>query len=168
MDLSNLRDFVDILAGLATVIGVPILVASYIISKRREERDREWGTYNTLLEDDNRFMIYCLENPELDVLEWLPVPPDDDVQAVKERKETLLMAIQLNVMERAFLLYRYQDTKLRKAQWEGWEMDFRDHIKNATFRRRWKSIDWQLDAGFTDHMNKLLKEYETANPAVSA
>lgn len=168
MDISIVRDLVDILAGLATVIGVPILVASFIISKRREERDREWGTYNTLVEDDNRFMVYCLENPGLDVLEWLPVPPSDDLEAAKERKETLLMAIQLNVMERAFLLYRYQESKLRKAQWEGWAADFVDHVKSPTFRRRCKAIDWQLDSDFMKHMNTLVQEFENRNPATSS
>lgn len=159
-DLAFVKDILQVITSIFTILGFPIIIASFIISKRREERDREWGTYNTLAEDDTRFMTLCLNNPDLDILEWLPVKDATDPKAVKNRKEMILFAIELNEMERAFLLYRNQDSRLKKAQWEGWREDFWDHVQDAGFRTRWKEVDWQLDTGFMSLINELVEKYE--------
>lgn len=160
IDLDTLSVVLQIGASIATILGIPFGLLLYYQAKRRERLDREWGTYNALAEEDTRFMEACLENPELDILEWLPLKDLNDPIAMKERKEMLLFAIQLNEMERAYLLYRDQGSKIRKAQWVGWEQDMRDHCENEKFRDRWRATDWQLDEDFMGLVKRFVREQE--------
>jgi hypothetical protein len=154
--MQTVKDLLDILSSLATILGIPIAILLFYNEKRRERKDREYGTYNAL---DDKYIDYlrlCLDNPDLDVFD-IPLAHKGELTVEQERREMALLGILISILERAFLMYRDQSTKLKKSQWIGWDAYVREWSARANFRRAWKLIEGeQFDADFVAYLNMLI------------
>jgi hypothetical protein len=62
--------YAGLVSNLAIFFGVPIAIYKYWESKRKEQRDRENGTYGALDEKYLEFEQICLRMPELNVFDF--------------------------------------------------------------------------------------------------
>lgn len=130
------------LSYLSTLVGVPVLLISYITSLLVESHRREVGTYDTLETQYVDFQKAALNNPLLDVADSpLSRPPQlSDEQRVQQR--TLYMIL-FSLFERAYLMYR--PTFLggifmggtHRQQWQGWVSYIDRYFDRQSCREAW-------------------------------
>lgn len=129
------------------LIGIPVAILLYINNKRKERRDKDFGTYDSL---DDKYIDYlrlCLEHPTLDVAD-IPRPQVAAAVTPEQRQAELIMfSILVSIMERAYLMYKDRSYKVREKQWEGWNDYIKDWLKRPNFR---EALLVQLLPGFDE------------------
>jgi len=153
-------EIMEILSYLATILGIPIAIILFINEKRKERRDREYGTYHALDEKYLDYLKLCMENPDLDLYDQ---PIDNKVQLTAEQKirQFAMFEILVSLLERAYLMYGNQSNKVKKHQWQGWNEYFHDYARMETFRKLWSLRGNEFDSEFTHYMNKVIDVVES-------
>lgn len=156
MDLTDL-------ANLATALGVPVAIVLIWFDKRRERRDREYGTYDALDDKYRDFLALCIDHPQLDLFDVplknakrqsLPAtdgPPEVDLQSIRQMA---LFDILVSLLERSFLMYSDQSNTLKRQQWNGWVEYIDSYCQHPTFRSLWVTRGSQYDGRFLEFMNR--------------
>lgn len=164
--LETIRLVFEILANIATLLGVPIAIWLFANEKRRERLDREYGTYDALDEKYIEYLKLCLEYPELDVFDYAKSEIDQFLSKKNksvEKQELILFTILISIFERSFLMYRDQSTALKKEQWMGWDEYIRDYAVRNNFRLAWKILGTQFDAKFLQYMDHVMLETKVSD-----
>src|SRR5262245_11715008 len=112
-------DMLDYWLKVFQLVGIPVAIAVYVINKRQERLEREYGTYNALDEPYIDYLELCLDNPDLDVSD-IPLQGRGAPTPVQQYRELLMFSILISIMERAYLMYQDKSDIIRKSQWEGW------------------------------------------------
>ncbi|MBN2807559.1 MAG: hypothetical protein JXR22_12950 [Prolixibacteraceae bacterium] len=154
METKTLIDLIQIVSGIVTILGLPLALVLFFNEKRKERKEREYGTYNALDDKYIRFLELCLEKPELDVIEY---PINTDVK-LKDRQEQILFLILISNLERAFLMYHDQSNKIKESQWLGWVAYMKDYAKKDNFRKKWPELGTQFDKQFVEFMDSLMND----------
>jgi hypothetical protein len=158
--LMEIADAFKLLANAATILGVPIAIVVYLNEKRKERREREYGTFNAL---DDKYLDYlnlCITNPRLD-LYYLPFDGKTTLSREERIQQYAMFEILISLMERAFLMYRDQSTEIKKSQWEGWDQYMTHWASRPIFQTLWLRLGDQFAEEFMEHMNQLIKNMDT-------
>ena len=134
--MASFADVLNILADLATTLGIPVAIIVFVNEKRQERREREYGTYHALDEKYQDFLQLCMEYPELDLYD-IPLAREVDLTPEQRLRQYALFDILVSLLERAYLMYSDQSNRIKRRQWKGWENYFRDYAAHPTFRRLW-------------------------------
>jgi hypothetical protein len=159
--MSNISvvDFFQILANLSIVLGIPVSLYLFYTEKEKERREREYGTYNAL---DDKYIDYlklCLAYPEYDIFD-IPNEENKEMSPEKRRMQLMLFSILVSILERSFLMYKDQSTKIKRDQWSGWDSYIRDYTSRISFREAWKLIGDDFDRNFVEYVNNIIKSIE--------
>jgi hypothetical protein len=124
-------------ANIATALTLVIAAVALWLEHHRITRARDEEVFNKVSDDYLDFLQLCLDHPDLGIFE-----PEEPSQAeIQPTNERLIMyEILLNVIERAFVLYRADlpadsrvATEFRKRQWAGWDIWVRRWIRDPNF-----------------------------------
>ncbi|HEX8169039.1 MAG TPA: hypothetical protein VF824_00700 [Thermoanaerobaculia bacterium] len=151
IDWPLVKDVLEALSYLTVVIGAPVALYQYRVKTRKEQSDREYGTYNALDEKYLEFLELCRQSPRLDVFDI----PDDAPAALtpeEQKQELIAFTMLISIFERAFLMYHDQEDSIRKRQWTGWLDYIRDYCERANFRHAWTYSGDQFDTEFQAFM----------------
>jgi hypothetical protein len=132
-------------------------------SVRREQLDREYGTYNALDDKYHDFLNLCLQRPRLDIFDIQdakPLPLSDE----EKKEELIIFTILISIFERAYLMYFRQSSKLRRRQWSGWEDYIRDYAKRKNFQEAFRISGITFDTDFQVFMNAIMKSAKSESP----
>jgi hypothetical protein len=159
----QVKDIAEFLSYVAVVIGVPLALLQYRMTVRKEQEDREYGTYDALDEKYIEFLKLCLSHPYLDIFD---VPDKAPVELSPSQRKQELMAffILFSILERSYLMYSDQSTIIKKRQWTGWEDYIGGYLRRPNFRMAWENYGAQFDSEFQNYMAGRLKETRTAAP----
>ena len=158
MDLNLIKLILEITIAIITIIGAPIAIYLYFKDKRKERLDREYGTYNALDDKYIDFLNICLENIDLGIYE-MSEKKDKEFSNEQLIRKKIIFEILICLFERAYLMYKNQDTAVRKKQWLGWNSYMEDWMKVKSFRKAWNSyLNSQYDVNFLNHMNQLYNQ----------
>ncbi|MCW7753408.1 hypothetical protein OOT00_05335 [Desulfobotulus sp. H1] len=158
MNPALLNDYLQLIAHTVTILGLPLALLIFYREKRRERQDREYGTYDALDNKYTHFLELCLERPELDVFD-LPFDSNEmNATARKKRQEEIMFLILISIIERAYLMYKDQNTAIKKRQWEGWVAYMKHYSKRQNFRQRWPEFGPNFDHQFVAFMDTLIHE----------
>lgn len=149
--VTSWKDLVELVSFCVVILGVPAAVFQYVKAKRREQKDREYGTYDEL---DNKYVDYqrvCLEHPRLDVWD-IPDPEPKELSPEEVKQEQQLFTILFAIFERAFLMYSDMSTELRRTQWTGWDQYIQSFCERANFCDAWKKSGSTFDLKFEQYM----------------
>jgi len=160
MDVKHVKDIVELLDRLTVLIGVPAGLYHYTRTTKKEQRDREYGTYNALDEKYLEFLKLCLDHPSLDVFD---IPDETPRQLTEEQAKIELIAFTMliSMFERAFLMYRDQSTAVKRRQWSGWDSYIREYCERKNFRRDWEILGDEFDEDFQRYMAQHLNQGKT-------
>ena len=156
MDVVAVRNALEILAFLAVILGVPIALYSFLQEKKRERRDREYGTYNALDDKYIEYVQLCLKNPDLDVFD-VPRKDGQELSPEQSRREVMVFTFLVSILERAFLMYRDQSTEIKRDQWSGWDQYMHDWFSRDNFQHAWAIVAPQFDEDFVKYGNAMIK-----------
>jgi len=162
MNFDALQQILQMISSITSILGIPVGIYLYYSTKRKEQRDREYGTYNALDEKYLQYLQLCLEYWDLDVFD-IPLPEQKKRPTLEQtRKEQILFLILVSILERAYLMYKDQSTEIKKDQFSGWEEYMRAWSSRASFRRSWNQPGFDpqtFDEGFYKYMNSLMEAY---------
>ena len=152
MSLDSAAKVLDVIVKVFQLIGIPVAIVLYMINKRKERRDKDYGTYDTL---DDKYIDYlklCLDYPDLDVADTPkantgPLTPD------QQQRERVLFSILISIMERAFLMYDNTSRQVRQDQWRGWEDYIKEWGKRENFRRALSTLASGFDERFVKYLH---------------
>jgi hypothetical protein len=151
MDLScfeHLKTIVDPFAALAAMGTLPFAAWTYWKATRKEQQDRERGTYDSLDEKYVEFLQLSIHHPELDIFER-PLAGAPELEHPHQLLQQLAaFNILLSIFERAYLRYQGESGKLRERQWEGWRDSIRQYTQRENFRRAWRLSGNGFDTAF--------------------
>jgi hypothetical protein len=154
-----------LLQQLIVIVGVPVGVYTYSVSKTKEREAAERATYEKL---DDRYWTYeslALRHVGLDVsdagvsdpaLERL-LFPRNSLSAEQRIVERQLMLMLIAMYERAFIMYADQSTEFRAEQWAGWDNGLKRWCRRMSFTEAWQHIGEDFDTKFQVHVNELIK-----------
>lgn len=144
-------DYLDAISKIMVILGFPLAYIQYLRTKRKEKRDREYGTYNALDEKYLEFQKLCLEHPYLNIFDI----PDKEPKKLddKQRKEELiLLTMLISIFERAYLLYSDQNSAIKKKQWVGWDLYIKSYCERKNFLHAWEISGTTFDTDFETYM----------------
>jgi hypothetical protein len=97
-----------------------------------------------------------MQYPEFDLYD-LPLGRKIRLSPEQRIRQFAMFEILISLLERAFLMYRDQSNRIKKAQWAGWNDYMQDYARRATFRRLWELRGKEYDEAFMKHMNAVLE-----------
>jgi len=148
----SIISYLQMISYIINILGFPLAIYVFLKEKKKERHDREYGTYNALDDKYVHYLELCLKHSDLDIFD---VPLHDGVEQspIQKRQEEILFTILISILERAFLMYKDQSTRLKKRQWTGWVAYMHDYGSRENFRRAWIKLGGQFDSDFVDFMN---------------
>jgi hypothetical protein len=163
----TIKDLLEFVSYCAVILGVPVALVQYFLATRKEQKDREYGTYDEL---DDRYLAYqqlCVEHPDLDVWDLSDGGTRRELTAKEHKQELQLFTILFAIFERAFLMYSDMSTDLKKAQWHGWEDYLASYCKRENFRHAWARSGTTFDEKFQTYMQRALASNQCAPAQVA-
>lgn len=154
--MTNLEMMLNIAVAIVNLVGAPVAIVLFILTKRRERIEREYGTYNSLDEKYIDYLQLCVQHPNLDVFD-VPLPGYKPTPEL-HWQELQIFSVLIAVLERTYLMYRDKSRAVRESQWKGWEAYMKDWASRQNFRDAWEQLKGQFDCGFEKHMETLLSQ----------
>jgi hypothetical protein len=152
MSLDCAAKVLDFIVKIFQLIGIPVAIVLYMVNKRKEVRDRDYGTYDTL---DDKYIDYlklCLDYPDLDVADT-PKANMGVLTPGQQYREWVLFSILISIMERAYLMYLNTSFQVRTDQWDGWEDYLEEWGKRENFRRALSKLASGFDERFVKYLH---------------
>ena len=144
-------DILEALSKIVVILGLPLAYVQYLRTKRKEKRDREYGTYNALDEKYLEFQKLCLDHPYLDIFDIEDESPKK-LDAKQKKEELILFTMLFSIFERAYLLYSDQNSNIKKKQWSGWDSYIKSYCARDAFLEAWKKSGSTFDTDFERYM----------------
>jgi hypothetical protein len=144
-------DYLDAASKIIVILGLPIAYLQYRRTKKKERKDREYGTYNSLDEKFLEFQKLCLTHSYLDVFDVADSNPIN-LNQHQQKEETIIFTMLFSIFERAYLLYSDQGTSIKKKQWIGWDLYIKSFCERKNFLRAWKVSGTTFDSDFEKYM----------------
>jgi len=154
--------YLDILNKVIVILGAPLAYIQYLRTKRKEKRDREYGTYNALDEKYLEFQKLCLEHPYLNIFDIPDVDPQQ-LNSKQQKEELILLTMLFSIFERAYLLYSDQNSTIKKKQWVGWDLYIKSYCTRRNFREAWGVSGTTFDTDFEKYMQNNFKNTNVPN-----
>jgi hypothetical protein len=152
-------DWLELINKIIVIIGLPLGLYRYIITKQKEKRDREYGTYDALDDKFIEFQKLCLDHPELNTFD-VPDKTPKQLTEKEKKEELILFTILFSIFERAYILYNLYnktDQKIKNDQWKGWNDYIQSYSQRNNFVQAWKESGTTFDANFENFMGEILK-----------
>jgi len=159
-DFQGIKDLFELLSYVAILLGIPAGLCQYYRSVKKEQQDREYGTYNALDEKYLQFLTLCFKHPELDVFE-VPDAAPRPLDETQKKQELIALTMLISICERAFLMYSDQSTAVKRRQWSGWDGFIREYCRRENFRRALARAGGGFDLGFEEYIRRVLAETES-------
>ena len=169
MDLSwgDIKDILEALSYIVVIAGVPAAIWQYRNTSKKEQIDREQGTYDAL---DNKFIEFhniCLAYPDLGI-DDTPRPLHDKnvvTGPVQDVQRRAAFTILISMFERAYLMYHDHSDEVKMRQWSGWDEYLRYYLRNAYFRDAAQKLSDYWDKDFQSYLDGVLAELESGGTA---
>jgi hypothetical protein len=107
------------LADIATFLGVPLALAAFLTEKALERTEREYGTNHARDEKHLAYLTSSIEHPRLGLYD-MQLPSDLELGPLERVQQFAMFDILVSLLERAFLMYADESTRIKRRQWEGW------------------------------------------------
>ncbi len=154
------KDILETLSFLIVLLGVPVALVQYFRAVKKEQQDREYGTYNALDEKFLQYQNLCLAHSELDIFD-VPDATPTTLTAEQRKQELIAFTILFSVFERAYLMYHDQSTGLKQKQWTGWDEYIQGFCRRQNFKRAWIESGATYDKDFEQYIRGFIQSSET-------
>jgi len=156
--MPDLKDSLDIIASIITILGVPAGIYVYYSNKKKERKQKELDVYDSLDDKYIDFLNLCIEHPDLKI-SITNKAGIDNLSKTQRYQSLLIYEILISLLERSDILYRDQSNEVKKRQFKGWESYKRDWMKTKSFREAWTLLGEQYEDTFVESMNTLSRQY---------
>lgn len=143
---TSFLEFMELLSYVATVIGIPLAIITFITQERKERQSEQEEIYDKLMDHYAEIQEKLFEHPELDQHNT----PLTDPEAA--RRQRILYEMLISLFERAFILLHGETDPAYKRMWNSWL----DYIESWSVRPNFRAVLPDMmrgeDPDFTDFM----------------
>jgi len=152
-----METWLRILYYIVFILGIPIGLIRYWLTKRKEQRGRDDATFDAL---DHKFMEFqrlCLDFPELDIFD-VPDKNAKDKNEFQRKQELIAFTFLFSIFERAHRTYKDVSKKSKKIEWTGWQEYIQQFCVRENFLNAWKESGRTFNSDFQNYMQNLLAD----------
>lgn len=143
---ASFLELMELLSYFATVIGIPLAIAIFIVQERKERQSEQEEIYDKLMDHYAEIQEKLFEHPELDQHDT----PLADQEA--RRRQRILYEMLINLFERAFILLYGEKDPAYVRMWNSW-YDYIDlWVERPNFRALLPEMTVGEDPYFVDFM----------------
>lgn len=144
-------EFMELLSYVATVIGIPLALATFIYQEHKEREAEQEEIYDDLMEHYARIQDRFFEFPELDQHVQPLQNPED------ARRQRILYEMLISLFERAFIMLHGEKNPAYRRMWNSWNDYLEFWIDMPNFRAALPALMKREDPGFVAYMAKITK-----------
>jgi hypothetical protein len=160
MDLQQVTSFFELFSYIVTSIGLPFALYSYVVDLKKEEKRKEDEALSHSADRYVAFLELAINYPYLDVFST-PIQENYKLTPDQLRQEEALLALLIDMFEKAYLLYFDCRMSVKRNQWVGWERTILSYCFRSNFQREWENIGEQFDTDFYNYMNQLMVRHKS-------
>ncbi len=151
-------EVLEIIANLATILGVPIAIIIFLREKRRDREENAIRAFETVDDKYSDFLELCSKYPHLHCYLY----SDDTIELSEEERiqRINLYEILICVFERGFVFYNNQPAKIKTIQWKGWNDYTGKWLEKESFKEAWNLVKATYDTDFVKFMDSIQKTIE--------
>ena len=139
-------EFMELLSYIATVIGIPLALMTFIHQEKKERQSEQEEIYDKLMEHYSEIQEKLFEYPELDQHEIPLTDPEAN------RRQQILYEMLVSLFERAFILLYGETDPAYQRMWNSW-LDYIDiWASRPNFRAALPIMMRGEDRDFADFM----------------
>lgn len=157
MNFELIKDIAELLSYVVVVLGVPAGLYRYRKNSIQEQRDREERAYDEVDDKYLEFLQICLANPDIDIFD-IEDEEKRNLTFESAKKELIAFAFLLSVLERVFLMYRYQGEPFRINHWLGWDAYIKNYCRRKNFRAAATELIGTFESDFRSYLQQCLDE----------
>jgi hypothetical protein len=150
MDMSfTLLEWFELLSYVATVVGIPLAIATFIFQEKKERRVEQQEIYDKLMGHYTEIQAKLFEYPELDQHEQALTNPED------ARRQYILYEMVVSLFERSFILLQGESDPEYLRMWNSWVDYIKQWLEKKNFRAALPALMLGEDPEFVAYMAKL-------------
>ena len=120
-------EFMEFLSYVATVVGIPLALGTFIMQERKERQNEQEEIYDKLMAHYTGIQEKLFQFPELDVHDKPLANPED------ARRQHILYQMVVSLFERAYILLANETDPEYRRMWNSWEDYIREWIRHPNF-----------------------------------
>ena len=146
---ANFLEFMELLSYIATVIGIPLAITTFIFQEKKERQSEQEEIYDKLMGHYAEIQEKLFEYPELDQHDVMITDPE------AARRQRILYEMLVSLFERAFILLYGETDPAYQRMWNSW-LDYIDiWTSRPNFRQVLPTMMRGEDPYFTDFMTQM-------------
>ncbi len=142
----NFLEWMELLSYVATVIGIPLALMTFVYQERKERQAEQEEIYDDLMEHYADIQEKLFEHPEVDQHDKALSNPEDT------RRQRILYEMLVSLFERAHILLYGEDDPAYRRMWNSWEDYVSYWSKKANFRAALPELMLGEDPAFVKFM----------------
>lgn len=147
----TLLEWMELLSYVATVIGIPLALATFIIQERKERQSEQQEIYDQMMEHYARIQDKLFQHPELDQHDCAMSNPED------QRRQRIIYDMLASLFERAFIMLEGEDDPDYRRMWNSW-LDYINYwSQKQNFRDALPELMEGEDPAFVAFMAKVTR-----------
>lgn len=145
----QILDFFELLSYIATVIGIPFALWTFVHEERKERQAEQEEIYDKLMDHYDDILARLFEHPDIDQHN----KPLEDAELRRQQK--LLYEMLMNLFERAFILLYGEKEVAYRRMWNSWEDYIKLWISRQNFLEMLPDLVKGEDPDFVAYMSRL-------------
>jgi hypothetical protein len=145
----TLLEMMELLSYIATVVGIPLAVATYVLQERKERQNEREDIYDKLMAHYADIQEKLFEHPELDMHNEISSDPET------QRRQLILYEMLTSLFERSYILLANETHPEYQRMWHSWV----DYIQSWLDKPNFVAVLPQLmkgeDPSFVAYIAKL-------------
>lgn len=107
-------EFMELLSYIATVVGIPLALATFIFQEKKERQNEQEEIYDKLMGHYADIQEKLFEYPELDMHAMPPSDPET------HRRQIILYEMLISLFERSYILLANEKEPEYQRMWNSW------------------------------------------------
>jgi hypothetical protein len=145
----TLLEFMEFLSYVATVVGIPLALMTFVYQEKKERQNEQEEIYDKLMGHYTEIQEKLFEHPELD-MHQTPLGNAEDA-----RRQHILYQMVVSLFERSFILLASETDPAYQRMWNSWEDYIREWLARPNFRVALPILMEGEDKDFVTYMAKL-------------
>jgi hypothetical protein len=157
LSLGQAANVAQIVIAVVALVGILPALVQLIRQRDKERRDRLADAYSGMGDRWSDFLKLCLDHPDLG-LAALGLRDDGKLSP----KKLYLYSALIQLINRAYVLYRDEPEDVKRDRYTGWEEYLDDLLGLDEFIAAWKLIGFGYDKSFFQYVNRRIRQLENA------
>ena len=142
-------EFFEFMSYVATVIGIPLVLLTFIYQEKKERQNEQEEIYDKLMDHYTGIQNKLFEYPELDI----HAHPSQDPETA--RRQYILYEMLISLFERSFILLAAEKDPAYQRMWNSWVDYILQWLEKPNFVAALPQLMKGEDPDFVAYISKL-------------